>query len=60
MKAKELFSANPDLYWMPYQFDNPNNPLAHYQGTAQEIIDDIPEITHFVAGIGTSGTLMGT
>lgn len=60
MKAREMYEAEPKKYWMPYQFDNPNNPLAHYKGTAQEIIEDLPDIDYFVAGIGTSGTLMGT
>jgi cysteine synthase len=59
-KAKKMYEEKPDTYWMPYQFSNPNNPLAHYYGTAEEIIADLPEISHFVAGIGTSGTLMGT
>ena len=45
---------------MPYQFNNPNNPLAHYHGTAEEIIKDLPNIDYFVAGLGTTGTLMGT
>jgi cysteine synthase len=60
MKAKEMHEAEPEKYWMPYQFDNPNNPLAHYHGTAIEIIADVPQLTHFVAGMGTSGTLMST
>ena len=42
------------------QFANPDNPRAHYEGTGPEIWRDVPEITHFVAGLGTSGTLMGT
>ncbi|MFH2020746.1 MAG: cysteine synthase [archaeon] len=58
-KAFEMLKANPDKYFMPYQHDNPNNPLAHYKFTAEEILKDVPEITHFVAGMGTSGTLMG-
>jgi len=59
IKAHEIYDADPDLYWMPNQFSNPNNPLAHYNGTAEEIIKDLPNITMFVAGMGTSGTLMG-
>lgn len=59
-KAFELYNSNKEKYWMPDQFNNPNNPLAHYKGTAEEIISDLPQITHFVAGMGTSGTLMGT
>jgi len=59
LKARELADAFPDLYWMPYQFDNPANMLAHYHTTGAEIIRQVPAITHFVAGIGTTGTLMG-
>jgi len=59
LKAQEMYNSNPEKYWMPNQFDNPNNPLAHYQGTAEEIIKQAPDITIFVAGMGTSGTLMG-
>ncbi len=58
-KAHEMIKNNPDKYWMPYQFDNPNNPLTHYNGTGVKIIKQVPDITHFVAGIGTGGTLMG-
>jgi len=43
-----------------YQYGNDGNPRAHYEGTGPEIWRDCPEITHFVAGLGTSGTLMGT
>lgn len=46
-------------YFMPYQYGNESNPQAHYQGTGQEIITDLPAVTHFVAGLGTGGTLMG-
>jgi [CysO sulfur-carrier protein]-thiocarboxylate-dependent cysteine synthase len=46
-------------YFMPFQYGNPANPLAHEEGTAQEIIHDLPELTHFVAGMGTGGTLTG-
>ncbi len=59
-KAHEMLTENPEKYWMPNQFDNKANILAHYNGTAVEIIEGVPEITHFVAGMGTSGTLMGT
>ena len=45
---------------MPFQYGNPANPDAHQKGTAQEIIRDLPEVTHFVAGMGTGGTLTGT
>ena len=45
---------------MLYQYGNPANAAAHYEGTGPEILADLPEITHFVAGLGTTGTLMGT
>ena len=51
--------AADDKYYMPFQYGNPANPLAHEQGTAEEIIRDLPAITHFVAGMGTGGTLTG-
>ncbi|TFV56916.1 cysteine synthase [Mycobacterium sp. PS03-16] len=57
--AKELAAANPD-WVMLYQYGNPANADAHYHGTGPEILADLPEITHFVAGLGTTGTLMGT
>lgn len=58
--AREIISQNPDKYFMPNQFANPANVLAHYETTAEEIWRDTKgRITHFVAGIGTSGTLMG-
>src|ERR1700704_3779632 len=46
-------------YYMPYQYGNPANPLAHYNGTALEILDELDEVAAFVAGLGTGGTLMG-
>jgi [CysO sulfur-carrier protein]-thiocarboxylate-dependent cysteine synthase len=57
-KAKEL-AASDARYVMPYQYGNPANPLAHYETTGPEILADCPEIDVFVAGLGTSGTLMG-
>jgi cysteine synthase B len=51
--------AKDDRYFMPFQYGNPANPLAHEEGTAPEIIRDLPEVTHFVAGMGTGGTLTG-
>jgi cysteine synthase B len=51
--------ARDDKYYMPFQYGNPANPLAHQEGTAQEIIRDLPEVTHFVGGMGTGGTLTG-
>ena len=57
--AQELALSNPD-HVMLYQYGNLANPKAHYDSTGAEIIRDLPEITHFVAGLGTGGTLMGT
>lgn len=51
--------AGDDRYYMPFQYGNPANPLAHEEGTAQEIVRDLPDVTHFVAGMGTGGTLTG-
>jgi len=57
--AKELAAENPD-WVMLYQYGNPANALAHYETTGPELLEDLPTITHFVAGLGTTGTLMGT
>jgi cysteine synthase B len=51
--------AQDERYFMPFQYGNPANPLAHERGTGEEIVRDLPEITHFVAGLGTGGTLTG-
>jgi cysteine synthase B len=56
--AKDLAAANPD-WVMLYQYGNPANAEAHYRTTGPEILADCPQITHFVAGLGTTGTLMG-
>jgi cysteine synthase len=56
--AKQVAAEHPD-WVMLYQYGNPANALAHYEGTAPEIHADLPEVTHFVAGLGTTGTLMG-
>jgi cysteine synthase B len=56
--AKELAAEHPD-WVMLYQYGNPDNAGAHYAGTGPEILADLPTITHFVAGLGTTGTLMG-
>lgn len=56
--AKALAAEHPD-WFMLYQYGNPANALAHYEGTGPEILADLPTITHFVAGLGTTGTLMG-
>jgi cysteine synthase B len=57
--AKQLAAENPE-WVMLYQYGNPANAQAHYEGTGPEILADLPSITHFVAGLGTTGTLMGT
>jgi cysteine synthase B len=57
--AKELAEEHPD-WVMLYQYGNPANAMAHYETTGPEILRDMPTITHFVAGLGTTGTLMGT
>jgi cysteine synthase len=56
--AKQLSDDHPEWIFL-YQYANPANPGAHYRTTGPEIWADVPEITHFVAGLGTSGTLMG-
>ena len=56
--AKELSADHPD-WIMLYQYGNPDNALAHYETTGPELLADLPSITHFVAGLGTTGTLMG-
>lgn len=56
--AIELADANPDWVFL-YQYANQANPKAHYRTTGPEIWADVPDITHFVAGLGTSGTLLG-
>lgn len=59
-KAHELYNSDPELYFMPNQFANENNLMAHYDVTAMEIWQQTEgRITHFVAGMGTTGTLMG-
>ena len=56
--AQEMV-ANDSSYYMPYQYGNEGNPAAHYDTTGAEIIEDVPDIDMFVAGLGTGGTLMG-
>ncbi len=57
-KAEQLAAENPSWVFL-YQYGNEANPTAHLTGTGPEILRDVPDITHFVAGLGTSGTLMG-
>jgi len=56
--ALEMAAADSS-YYMPYQYGNEANPRAHYEGTAVEILDELDEVTAFVGGLGTGGTLMG-
>jgi cysteine synthase B len=59
--AKKMVAEDPERLFYPDQYANPHNPLAHYHGTGVEILRDLgDQITHFVAGLGTSGTMMGT
>lgn len=61
LKAKAMYAADPDLYFYPDQYSNPGNWLSHYDTTAPEIFEQTEgRITHFVAGLGTSGTFIGT
>lgn len=58
--AKELAQQHPDKYFYADQYKNENNWKAHYYGTAVEIMNDLPDLTHFVTGLGTTGTFVGT
>jgi cysteine synthase B len=59
--VRDIVQKNPEKYFYPDQYSNPSNPLAHYHGTGAEILDALGDrITHFVTGLGTSGTMMGT
>jgi len=60
-EARKLYAEDPERYFYPDQYSNPANPRSHYESTAPEIWDATGgEITHFVAGLGTSGTFVGT
>ena len=60
-RVREIYEADPERYFYPNQYGNPANPAAHYTGTAPEIwLQTEGRITHFVAGLGTSGTFVGT
>ncbi|MCY3920005.1 MAG: cysteine synthase [Chloroflexi bacterium] len=56
--AQEMYAEDPSVF-MPMQYENADNPGAHYRGTGPEVLRDCPQITHFVAGLGTGGTLTG-
>ena len=57
--AQELMQSGDGNYFMPYQYGNSANPRAHYETTGREIIEELPDVDMFVAGLGTGGTLMG-
>jgi [CysO sulfur-carrier protein]-thiocarboxylate-dependent cysteine synthase len=57
-RARQIAEEHPEWYF-PYQYGNADNPRAHYESTGPEILADVPDVTHFVAGMGTGGTLMG-
>ena len=59
MRRAQAMAAEHPEWWFPFQYGNDANPRAHYEGTGPEILADVPDITHFVAGLGTAGTLMG-
>jgi cysteine synthase B len=59
-RAQQMVDERPERFYMPYQYGNAANPGAHFESTAPEILRDLPEVTHFVAGLGTGGTLTGT
>jgi cysteine synthase len=59
IRLAEKLAADDPMLKMLFQYGNPANPLAHYEGTGPEILRDCPEVDVFVAGLGTSGTLMG-
>jgi cysteine synthase B len=59
--VRELVAKDPGKYFYPDQYSNPSNPRAHYLGTGREILEQVgSRITHFVTGVGTTGTVMGT
>ena len=58
-KAQQMVRDEPGRYFMPYQYGNESNPRAHYETTGPEILRDVPDVSVFVAGLGTGGTLTG-
>jgi cysteine synthase B len=61
LMVRDIVAADPERYFYPDQYSNPANPRAHYEGTAVEILEQTDgRITHFVAGLGTTGTFVGT
>ncbi len=58
-EVKRRWGVNQDKYFLCDQYKNQNNPMAHYETTGKEIFEQLPEITHFVGGVGTGGTISG-
>jgi S-sulfo-L-cysteine synthase (O-acetyl-L-serine-dependent) len=59
--VREMIAAEPDCYFYPDQYNNPANPMAHYHGTGREILRQTGgRVTHFIAGLGTTGSFVGT
>ena len=58
-EVRRIWERNPDQYFFCDQYSNLNNPQAHYDTTAEEILKQVPGVTHFVAGVGTGGTISG-
>ena len=58
-EVKRIYDRDQDKYFWCDQYGNPNNPQAHYDSTGNEIIRQVPDVTHFVAGVGTGGTISG-
>ena len=58
-EVKRMYDADPDSYFYCDQYSNKNNPLAHYETTAEELLEQNPYVTHFIGGVGTGGTISG-
>ena len=58
-EVRRRYDGDPDAYFFCDQYKNDNNWRAHYEGTAEEVLSQTPDITHFVAGVGTGGTING-
>jgi cysteine synthase B len=59
MRRAQAMAKEHEDWWFPFQYGNPANPKAHYEGTGPEMWRDCPELTHFVCGLGTAGTIIG-
>jgi [CysO sulfur-carrier protein]-thiocarboxylate-dependent cysteine synthase len=59
MRRAQAMAKDHDDWWFPFQYGNPANPRAHYESTGPEIWRDCPEVTHFITGLGTAGTIIG-